>query len=402
MRNIFNQRLRTIITLLIIAFGITALVGILTSTSAIEQTISGQFSRLGATTFTVQNRALNIQIGRRKDPVRINPPITLMQARKLSSYLSDRGIVNSISYIASGVAEVSRGSIKSNPNITVWAAEGDYLITAGYDLESGRFFSDQELSRGSFVAVIGRDIRDLLFPGFENVENQIINIGPYRYRIVGELAFKGAASGFGGDRTVIIPLANARANFKRVSESYAINVLAPSAESLDGLIGEVIATMRAIKKLKPDQQNNFEIVKSDSVAQVLLSNLRYVTLAATGIGLITLLGAAIALLNIMLVSVTERTREIGILKALGARKATIRQQFLVEAVVLTQLGGLAGIILGLTIGNLTAYLIGGQFVAPWQWILLALGLCFVTGVAAGFYPANKAANLDPVEALRYE
>ncbi|MFN3951141.1 MAG: ABC transporter permease [Thermaurantimonas sp.] len=401
-RNIFNQRLRTVITLLIIAFGITALVGILTSTSAIEQTISGQFSRLGATTFTVQNRALNIQIGRRRNPVRTNPPITLIQARKLTTFLNEKGIVNSISYIATGVAEVKRASLKSNPNVTVWAAEGDYLTTAGYDLSQGRFFSEQELSRGSFVAVIGKDITDMLFPGVNDVVNEFITVGSNRYRVVGVLAFKGASSGFGGDRTVIIPLTNARANFKRASETYAVNVLAPSAESLDGLIGEVTAAMRAIKKLKPGQQNNFEIVKSDSVAQILISNLRYVTLAATGIGLITLLGAAIALLNIMLVSVTERTREIGILKALGARKSTIRQQFLTEAVVLTQLGGLAGILLGLAIGNLTAYLIGGQFTAPWQWILLALVLCFVTGVAAGFYPANKAANLDPVEALRYE
>lgn len=401
-RNIFNQRLRTVITLLIIAFGITALVGILTSTSAIEQTISGQFSRLGATTFTVQNRALNIQIGRRRNPIRINPPITLTQARKLTKFLDEKGVVNSISYLATSVAEVKRGSLKSNPNVTVWAAEGDYMATAGYDMEVGRFFSEQELSRGSFVAVIGNEIRNLLFPGVDDVINQFITIGTNRYRVVGVLAFKGAASGFGGDRTVIIPLTNARANFKRLSESFAVNVLAPSAESLDGLVGEVTASMRAIKKLKPDKPNNFEIVKSDSVAQILISNLRYVTLAATGIGLITLLGAAIALLNIMLVSVTERTREIGILKALGARKTTIRQQFLIEAIVLTQLGGLAGILLGLAIGNLTAYFIGGQFVAPWQWILLALVLCFVTGVAAGYYPANKAANLDPVEALRYE
>lgn len=402
MRNIFNQRLRTVITLLIIAFGITALVGILTSTSAIEQTISGQFSRLGATTFTVQNRALNIQIGRRREPMRVFPPITLAQARKLSDHLKDKNVINSISYLATGVAEVKRGSVKSNPNVGIWAAEGDYLITAGYELEEGRFFSEQELSRGSYAAVIGHDIKEMLFPGSESALNQSFSIGPNKYRVVGVLTFKGSASGFGGDRTVIIPLTNARAIYSRQNQTYSVNVMAPTAESLDALVGEVTAAMRSIKKLKPNQPDNFEIVKSDSFAQILISNLRYVTLAATGIGLITLLGAAIALLNIMLVSVTERTREIGVLKALGARKATIRQQFLVEAIALTQLGGLAGVILGLAIGNLTAYFIGGQFVAPWQWILLAFVLCFITGVAAGYYPANKAANLDPVEALRYE
>lgn len=388
--------------MLIIAFGITALVGILTSTSAIEQTISGQFSRLGATTFTVQNRALNIQIGRRRNPVQVFPPITLIQARKLSAQLGEKGISSSVSYLATGTVTLKRNSKKTNPNIAIWAAEGDYLLTAGYELAMGRYFTEQEMRRGSNEVIIGNDVQKLLFSEEENPLGQFIYIGSNRYRVIGVLKFKGASSGFGGDRSAIIPLTNARANYQRTSSTYAVNVLAPTAEALDGLIGEVTAIMRAIKKLKPDQPNNFEIIKSDSFAQILISNLRYVTLAATGIGLITLLGAAIALLNIMLVSVTERTREIGILKALGARKATIRQQFLTEAIVLTQMGGAAGILLGLAIGNLTAYLIGGTFTAPWQWILLAFVLCFVTGVLAGYYPANKAANLDPVEALRYE
>lgn len=402
MKNIFSHRLRSVITLLIIAFGITALVGILTSTSAIEQTISGQFSRLGATTFTIQNRALNIQIGRRRNPVQVFPPITLLQARKLSSELNQKGIHNSISYLVTNTATLKRNSKKTNPNITIWAAEGDYLITAGYELEEGRYFTEQEMHRGSSDVIIGNDVKKILFSEAENPIGQFIYLGANRYKVIGVLKFKGASSGFGGDRSAIIPLTNARANFTRTSNTYAVNVQSPTAEGLDALIGEVTATMRAIKKLKPNQPNNFEIVKSDSFAQILISNLRYVSLAATGIGLITLLGAAIALLNIMLVSVTERTREIGILKALGARKATIRQQFLTEAVVLTQLGGIAGIVLGLAIGNLTAFLIGGTFTAPWQWILLAFVLCFVTGVLAGYYPASKAANLDPVEALRYE
>ncbi|KFD39898.1 ABC transporter [Schleiferia thermophila str. Yellowstone] len=401
-KNIFSHRLRSVITMLIIAFGITALVGILTSTSAIEQTISGQFSRLGATTFTVQNRALNIQIGRRRNPVQVFPPITLIQARKLSAQLGEKDISSSVSYLATGTATLKRNSKKTNPNIAIWAAEGDYLLTAGYELAMGRYFTEQEMHRGSNEVIIGNEVQKLLFSEEENPLGRFIYIGSNRYRVIGVLKLKGASSGFGGDRSAIIPLTNARANYQRTSSTYAVNVLAPTAEALDGLIGEVTAIMRAIKKLKPDQPNNFEIIKSDSFAQILISNLRYVTLAATGIGLITLLGAAIALLNIMLVSVTERTREIGILKALGARKATIRQQFLTEAIVLTQMGGAAGILLGLAIGNLTAYLIGGTFTAPWQWILLAFVLCFVTGVLAGYYPANKAASLDPVEALRYE
>ncbi len=171
---------------------------------------------------------------------------------------------------------------------------------------------------------------------------------------------------------------------------------------MESALGESSGLMRIVRGDRLGAEDSFEIVKSDSLANILIDQIKYVTLAATIIGIITLLGAAIGLMNIMLVSVTERTREIGIRKSLGASQATIRRQFLIEAVVICQLGGLAGIILGVIIGNLMGLAFDGGFIVPWKWIFSGIAVCFVVGILSGLYPAIKAARLDPIDALRYE
>jgi len=191
-------------------------------------------------------------------------------------------------------------------------------------------------------------------------------------------------------------------NFTGFNRSVFLSVQVNTVEQLDAAVSEATGLMRNVRGQRLGEADNFEIMKSDAVANSVISNISYVTLGATLIGFITLFGAAIGLMNIMLVSVTERTREIGVSKALGARKSTVRMQFLVEAIVICQLGGLLGIVLGIMIGNLVSLLIGGHFIVPWLWMMLGILFCFIVGLASGIYPAVKASNLDPIEALRYE
>jgi putative ABC transport system permease protein len=207
---------------------------------------------------------------------------------------------------------------------------------------------------------------------------------------------------FGGDKSCLIPLTNARQYFGYPGQSFTISVLSEKSEMLNSTIGQAIAKMRVVRKLKPIEEDNFDIIRSDNLTQIMFENIKYVTIAALVIGIITLFGSAIGLMNIMLVSVTERTKEIGTRKALGATSKIIRWQFLIEAIVICQLGGIIGIVLGILIGNITSIVIGSSFITPWVWILSGVALCIVVGLISGFFPAAKAAKLDPIEALRYE
>ncbi|MCX6765048.1 MAG: FtsX-like permease family protein, partial [Candidatus Nealsonbacteria bacterium] len=213
---------------------------------------------------------------------------------------------------------------------------------------------------------------------------------------------KGSSFGGNSDTYALLPLNNVRMYFSRPNMSYTINVMANKATSIETAIGEARGLFRRIRKIPLGLDDNFDISKSDNLVKMLFENIKYVTMGATIIGFITLLGAAIGLMNIMLVSVAERTREIGIRKAIGATKSSIRKQFLVEAIVICQLGGIFGIILGILAGNMISLLTKGGFVVPWLWMLGGISLCFIVGLVSGIYPAMKAASLDPIEALRSE
>jgi putative ABC transport system permease protein len=399
-RSIRGQMLRTVLTILIIAFGIMSLVGMLTAIDVLKQSINENFSFLGANTFSIKNRGMRIQFGRGGQKPKKHPEITYQEALRFKNEFNFPAIV-SISANATGTGVLKYGSKKTHPNIPVIGADENYLLAAGYEIATGRNFTNEEVQSGANVVMVGAEIKKNFF-GINPAIGESIWVGSKRYTIIGTLVEKGAGIGMGNDRIAIIPINNLRMNYKNQKTSFVITVKCNSADILENAVGEATGAFRIIRDDKPGREDSFEIEKSDSLINELLGMTQYISMGSIVIALITLLGALVGLLNIMLVSVTERTREIGVRKAIGATRSSIANQFLIEAILICQLGGALGVVLGILIGNSMTAIIGGSFVVPWNWMILSVVVCFIVGVASGFYPAMKAAKLDPVESLRYE
>lgn len=399
--SIRTNLLRTILTILIIGIGLTALIGILTAISSIQATISSKFTGMGANSFTIENRGMNVQIGKRKLRNKRYGSITFREAMQFKDEFDFPAVV-AVSHIATGAATVKHQSDKSNPNVMVIGVDENFMDVEGHTILRGRNFTKQEIKDNRYVAVLGSALAKKVFPNNQNPVDQVIVSGGAKYLVIGVLEEKGAGFGSQSDNILLLPVTNVRQVFSRPNMSYKIVVKAIDSQQVDVAISEATGLFRIIRQLTVHDEDNFNINKSDNLSRLLIESTGQVTLIASVIGLITLLGAAIGLMNIMLVAVAERTREIGIRKAIGASSKAIRNQFLFESIIIGQLGGLFGIVLGILVGNLMSMALQSDFIVPWNWVILGVIVCLIVGLISGLMPAVKASKLDPIESLRYE
>lgn len=396
-----SNKLRASLTMSIIAIGIMALVGIFTAIDALKSSITDAFSAMGSNSFMIETR-LRVHIN--GEMVR-NVNFTYTTYDQAIEFKEQYSIPSSIgmSMQVTGNGILKYGSEKTNPNIRVRGIDENALRNMSHNIERGRNFSQREIAGGRNVIILGYDIVKSFFSAHsENPIGKYISLGGIRYEIIGTLQSKGSGMGMSQDGFVFIPITAARANFTISRPAVQITVVPNDPKLIETAKSEAEGVFRIVRGLSAKDESDFVIEGSDSMANMLLENISLVTLSATLIGLITLIGAAIGLMNIMLVSVGERTREIGTRKALGARPSAIRSQFLFEAIVISQFGGIIGIVLGIVIGNVVSVFTGGDFIVPWGWMIGGVMICLVVGMASGYLPANKAAKMNPVDALRYE
>jgi len=396
-RSISSSLLRSILTLLVIGLGIGALIAIITSIQALENSMRTNFATMGTNTFTIVDQG---QVFDGQRDVKTNEKINVHQAElfkqnfKLNAKIAIHAVVN-------GNSVLKFESKKTNPNVNVTAIDENYLSIAGLLIEEGRNFTTLEIENGVSVALVGEDVVSKLYPDRKKVLGSLLTIGSAKYKVIGVLKSKGSSSG-SNDNLTLIGYTSARQNYDMKDVSYNISIFCDNAEDIDKTIEEASGVFRNIRKVRPGEEDHFEINKSDSNAEKLISILSNIKIATIVIGILTLIGAGIGLMNILLVSVNERTREIGVSKAMGATRRNIMMQFLSESVMICLLGGIAGIILGVLFGNAVALGLHSSFIMPWNWVFYGLLFCTIIGLSAGIYPALKAGNLNPVEALRYE
>jgi putative ABC transport system permease protein len=414
-RSVRGNKLRTRLTIAIIAVGILALVGIFTAVASIRSSVYDNFASMGANSFSIRNWEMNIHIGGRKaekgnkneDEKKIktsrrNEPITYLQAQEFIRRFNYPAHV-SLSVNGGWMSTVFHGDQKTDPNVRIVGSDENYLLLNGYTLQIGRNFNPLDLQSGRNVAILGMDIAKKLFgEHLKGIDNSTIRVGSVRYRVIGVLQAKGSSNLFSADNVVITTVNNVRRVFDNANPSYQIGIMVDQVQQVDQAIGEATGLFRIVRKLNLNEANNFYVSKSDNIAQMLLGVLSSVTVAAILIGFITLFGSAIGLMNIMLVAVAERTREIGVSKALGAKSASILRQFLFETLIISLWGGVWGIVLGLLLGNGVAMLMHTAFVVPWGVIFTGIFICTLVGLISGIYPAFKASRLNPINALRYE
>lgn len=397
-----TQLLRAILTIVIIAIGIWALVGILTVVSALDNTLNSNFASMGSNTFFINQYEFTTRNHGGNEVEKVNPIITYSQAKLFKEHYNYPLTHTSISFTATTTAEVKYENEKTDPEIQVLGIDENYTTNSGLEVVQGRNFNSFDIINNTYSCILGSDFASKGLLKEVNPIDKIITIRGAKFKVIGVLKEKGSTFGNSQDLRVLIPIQVARSLFSAPNINYSISTMVDKKEVLDQAVDNATIAFKNIRKLNPAEENNFGISRSDDLINRIAEMTGVLSASAWVIGIITILGSSIALMNIMIVSVTERTREIGVRKSLGAKKSTIAWQFFTETLIVGQLGGLLGIILGMITGYLVAGAMDFDFVIPWGAMMAAVITTFIVAVISGSYPALKAAKLDPIEALRYE
>jgi putative ABC transport system permease protein len=392
------NKLRSALTLIGIVVGIFSIISVMTAMGVLRQSIEEGITQLGANTFQIDKN--DHGFGGHERRFRNRKPITYEQALAVRD--------KSTLALAVGIESWEFGKIiwwqgqKTNPNVSLAGENLEGIVTNDWTVEHGRGITQQDMDFGRSVMLIGKPVAEKLFPPSINPIGQQVRVDGLWYEVIGVLQSKGGALGGNQDNLVILPLFTFFQKYGRAGRSFHIMVKAINREVVDDAIEESVSILRAARNLKPADENDFGYFSNDSLVRQFNDFTLYLRLGVLVISSIALLAAGVGIMNIMLVSVTERTREIGIRKAIGAQKRDIMQQFIIEAIILCQLGGMFGILFGIIGGNVVSVLLEAPPVIPWDWTAIGFGVCSLVGLTFGIYPAWKASALDPIEALRYE
>jgi putative ABC transport system permease protein len=415
-RNIVSNKLRTAITVAIMALGIFALILIITAIAAATSSLTNSFSTMGANSFSLRFKERNIHIGGRRQSNTAKISKSALKERKSNTgkvitYDEAKAFKEQYLFPALvGLAIRGPGNIvvntdrkKTNPDVNVIGGDENYVELNGYKIAYGRNFTTTDVQTGRSICLLGSGVAKKIFPDnpMKAVDN-VVNVDHIPYRVIGVLEDKGSSAFFNTSKIVLTSYNNIRRLYSTQNASFSVGVKVSDLNLMDAAIGEAKGTFRPIRKLDVKEEDNFYIDKSDSIAQTLITNLGFLEKGTIGIAFITLIGAAIGLMNIMLVAVNERTKEIGLVKALGGTRKDIQAQFLWESILISLMGAVVGIVAGILLGNLVGVLLHTGFIVPWAWVIAGIFVCSFVGLTAGLYPAHKAAKLDPIVALRYE
>ena len=397
-QSIINNKLRTSLTILGVVVGIFSIIVIMTIITMLQNSIEDGLSMLSKNTFQIQKHEPMQGPGHNRSD-RNRKDITIDEALRLRELLTSAQYVGAEQWQFGKV--VKFGNLETNPNISVAGATVDAMRTNDWNVDYGRDLRENDVEYSANVCLLGPEVVDKIFPNLNPI-GQTVRVDNQPLKVIGVLQKQPAMFGESRDNYIVMPITTWQSIYGKYGRSVNITVTAASKESYNDVIEAAVGHFRKIRKVPVGEPDDFYIFSNESMITQVNTITGPIKIGALAVSLVALIAAGIGIMNIMLVSVTERTKEIGIRKAIGAKRSSILIQFLIEAVILCLVGGITGIAFGIGIGNFAGSFLNAPMAIPYDWVMIGITMCVIVGLIFGTYPAYKAANLDPIEALRYE